>query len=161
MDYALEDRSAEDLHYFIFFCVSSGYRFLLFFLIYSLLWRCCCLTFESGRNGKRRIRLIVVGFTIAVVPTLLFITVMIPIDLLFNVDLASFLGFGLVIVMTSSLAQMPLIFAYAIVRHKVIPVSFSCGAVCNMYLPKTHSGCYSSYRFWESFGTSLLILIAH
>jgi serine/threonine-protein kinase len=124
LEFGLEDRLPENwgLFYFVFNLVVF-ISFLIFPLnIFAALAMLLFNYFKAGETDKRRIRLIVIGFTIALVPTLLLFTVFLPIDILFNINLSGFLElFG--IVFGALLALMPLSFAYAIVRHKVIPVS--------------------------------------
>jgi len=79
---------------------------------------------KAEATGKRRIRIIAAGFILAIIPFLLGFAVIIPANILFNIDLISPLGDWITIIFTAPWFLIPLTFAYAIARHKVIPVSF-------------------------------------
>jgi hypothetical protein len=79
---------------------------------------------KADEMGKRRVRLMVVGFTVALIPLMLSVLVGIPVGVIFSTNWLGFLGDWEAIIFWSPWLLMPLAFAYAIVRHKVIPVSF-------------------------------------
>lgn len=79
---------------------------------------------KADETGKRRIRLMVVSFTIALFPLILTFVILLPVGIIYGINLFGFLGDWENVVFWSPWLLIPPAFAYAIVRHKVIPVSF-------------------------------------
>ena len=75
---------------------------------------------QASITNKRRIRLLAAGVAFSLVPPLLYI---LPWDTVFDSNPLN-LGEWRSLVLLTPLIFLPVVFAYAIARHKVIPVSF-------------------------------------
>ncbi|HUR98144.1 MAG TPA: protein kinase [Pyrinomonadaceae bacterium] len=92
---------------------------------------CFCGTFavlllnylKADKAGKRRVRLVVIGFAFQLVPLLL-VGFTALIGKLFNISVADGIGPWLSTSFQSLYFLMPLTVAYAILRHRVLPISF-------------------------------------
>ena len=71
--------------------------------------------FQANETDRRRIRLMSVGFALAFIPTIISNTILLPLN---------FQGGWISFFLRLSNIFLPPTFAYAVVRHKVIPVSF-------------------------------------
>jgi eukaryotic-like serine/threonine-protein kinase len=93
--------------------------FLIFFYFLAVLAALILNYWRADKAGKRRIRLVVVGFAFSLASLLLMLPIIL-IEKLFNVELESQINPWL----PSLYFLMPLTVAYAILRHRVLPISF-------------------------------------
>ncbi|MEP6703555.1 MAG: protein kinase [Acidobacteriota bacterium] len=106
----------DDIESSYFFTVGSS---LIFFYFLATLATLIFNYRSADRAGKRRIRLVLVGFAFSIVPPLLALPVAV-IEEFFNIELRS----QVVPWLPSLYFLMPLTVAYAILRHRVLPISF-------------------------------------
>ncbi len=109
----------DDVESSYFFSVGS---FAIFFYYFGVLAVLLLNYLRADKAGKRRIRLLVVGFAFALAPLLLSF-LLLGIKEIFSIDFESTINPWL----NSAQALyflMPLTVAYAILRHKVLPISF-------------------------------------
>jgi hypothetical protein len=78
---------------------------------------------KADKGGKRRIRLVVIGFAFSLAP-LLITALTFLIEKLFNIELVNKINPGYNTIIQSLYFLMPLTVAYAILRHRVLPISF-------------------------------------
>ena len=97
--------------------------FTLFFYFFAALVILLLNYLRADKAGKRRVRLVVAGFAFSLAPLLLVILLR-AIKEIFNIDLESPIRPWFSPITSSLFFFMPLTVAYAILRHKVIPVSF-------------------------------------
>jgi hypothetical protein len=110
----------DDFESSYFFTAGSSVIFFYFFATLAVL----LLNYlRADKAGKRRVRLVLVGFAFSLVPLLLIVPITL-IEKLFNIDLVNKISPWLNTATQSLYFLMPLTVAYAILRHKVIPISF-------------------------------------
>ncbi|MDQ3748340.1 MAG: protein kinase [Acidobacteriota bacterium] len=77
---------------------------------------------QANEIDKRRIRILIVGIIFGIAPFVLYQLLFRPLEWMFNFELFPF-GWRFLFIYTPAVI-IPPIFAYAIVRHRVVPVSF-------------------------------------
>ncbi|MDQ6787681.1 MAG: protein kinase [Acidobacteriota bacterium] len=107
--------------FYNYLSVFSYFPVHLLYLIAILLT--LVLTYRrTSETSKRRIRIVVAGFACAIIPTLITGFIISPLMNFYNYR--GFFYYFADLFIYPFVVLMPITFAYAIVRHKVIPVSF-------------------------------------
>jgi hypothetical protein len=105
-----------------YFVDDIGFFIILFY--FSATFAVLLLNYlKADKVGKRRIRLVVIGFAFSLAPLLL-ILLSTLIEKLFNIELFNKIRPWFDTVVQFLYFLMPLTVAYAILRHKVLPISF-------------------------------------
>ena len=78
---------------------------------------------DAGRASRLRMRFLIVGVSIAIIPFIFIEIVLPPIEGLLNVHVFTSAGWRFLIENVPIIIAPP-VFAYAVIRHRVIPISF-------------------------------------